>query len=229
MHTAALNALRAVHKPLSRTACRIVAGSRCSLPRRSRNFHRSAVAYRIPDGTPVRTDTDNSQPESSSNPLDESKTDEDGSEAAENSTEVDSAPVPARRNGKTVSGRVRGNRLRQPEGLPPFLLPDSFLENNVRLAGEAVKESLAVVKGKEAIIGPEEPEDKVAAETENPSADGLENGSGPTPKYGIHFDIFQEIVSTLRAGLALRPPKNSSSNPIPRPISKTDFLFPFMV
>jgi hypothetical protein len=132
MHAAAFNALRAAHRPISRAACRIVAGSRCSLPRRSRNFHRSAVAYRIPDGTPVPTNTENASPQSSE-PV-ESKTNEESTETTENSTEDDNAPAPIRRNGKTVSGRARGNRSRQTEGVPPFILPESFLESNVRLA-----------------------------------------------------------------------------------------------
>jgi hypothetical protein len=222
MHAAAFNALRAAHRPISRAACRIVAGSRCSLPRRSRNFHRSAVAYRIPDGTPVPTNTENASPQSSE--LDESKADEETTETTENSAEADNAPAPIRRNGKTVSGRARGNRSRQPEGVPPFILPESFLESNVMLAGDLMKESLAIVKGKEAISGADDPELKISVETENQSAEELDSGPSPTPKYGINSDIYTEICATLRAGLALRPPKNSNSNLIPRPISKIYFL-----
>ncbi|KAE9375752.1 hypothetical protein N431DRAFT_370578 [Stipitochalara longipes BDJ] len=188
-------------------------------PPHDRNFHRSAVAYRIPDGTSVPTGTENTPPESSDIGPDESKTDEDGTEVIESSAEVDNAPTPARRNGKTVSGRVRGNRLRQTEGLPPFVLAESFLENNVKLAGELVNESLAIVKGKEAITGTDELEVKIAAETNDLPADESGSGSSPIAKYGINFDIFQELAATLRAGLALRPPKNSNSNPIPRPIT----------
>jgi hypothetical protein len=221
MHAAAFNALRAAHRPISRAACRIVAGSRCSLPRRSRNFHRSAVAYRIPDGTPVPTNTENASPQSSE-PV-ESKTNEETTETTENSAEVDNAPAPIRRNGKTVSGRVRANRSRQTEGVPPFILPESFLESNVRLAGDLVKESLAIVKGKEAISGADDPELNISAETENQSVEEPDSGSSPTPKYGINSDIYTEICATLRAGLALRPPKNSNSNLIPRPISKIYF------
>jgi hypothetical protein len=87
-----------------------------------------------------------------------------------------------------------------------------------------VNESLAIVKGKQAIIGPDEEEIKNAAETENLTVDELGNESSHRPKYGINFDIFQELVATLRAGLALRPPKNSNSNTIPRPISKTTLV-----
>jgi hypothetical protein len=227
MHAAAFNALRAAHKPLSRAACRIVAGSRSSLPRRSRNFHRSAVAYRIPDGTPVPTGTENASPESSRNDPSESTTDEEMTEATDKSAEVDHAPTPIRRNGKIVSGRIRGNRLRQTEGLPPFILPESFLQNNVRLAGDLAIESLAIVKGKEPISGADEPDLKLVAETEGQSAEALDAGLSPAPKYGINADIYTEINATLRAGLALRPPKNSNSNLIPRPISK--IYFPYVL
>jgi len=226
MHAVALGALRAARRPLSRPACRIIAGSRCPLPRRPRNFHRSAVAYRIPDGIPVPTELENAPAESSGNGPEESKADEDGTGPTDNATEADDAPTPVRKNGKTVSGRVRGNRLRQTEGLPPFNLPESFLDNNVKLAGASLNETLAIVKGKEIITAADEVEVKSAAETEGLPVDESEGGSSPVPKYGINFDIFQELVATLRAGLALRPPKNSNPN-VPRPISKTTLVLIF--
>jgi hypothetical protein len=218
MHAAAFNALRVAHRPLSRPACRVVAGCRSCLP--CRVFHRSAVAYRIPDtgSISVPNDTENTPAEDPESVLDESKIDGEGTEAIENSAELDNAPLPTRKNGKTASGRARGNRPRQPEGLPPFILPESFLENNVRLAGEFVEGSLAVVNGKEVMTGPDSSEVENASEIGGQSATGLENGSKPADsRYGISRHILEELEATLRAGLALRPPK--SSNPTPRPIS----------
>jgi len=168
----------------------------------------------------VPTDPENTPAESLGNGPEESKANEDGTEPTDKSTEVDDAPALIRRNGKTVSGRVRGNRVRQTEGLPPFILTESFLDNNVKLAGESVNESLAIVKGKEATIGTDEVEAKSATETEDLPIDESGGSLSNTPKYAINFDIFQELVVTLRAGLALRPPKNSNPN-LPRPISKT--------
>jgi hypothetical protein len=129
MHAAAFNALRAAHRPLSRPACRIVAGPRCSLP--CRNFHSSSVTYRIPatGSTPATNDAEKIPPETPGTVPDESKTEGKGVESTESVAETDNSPFPTRKNGKTVSGRMKENRLRQTEGLPPFVLPEAFLQN----------------------------------------------------------------------------------------------------
>jgi hypothetical protein len=226
MHAVAFNALRrTAQRPISRRACRIVAGSRCPLPRR-RSFHRSAVAYRIPDAPPA----ENPPPENAEDGLDEAKAEEEGTEAAEASGETDSVTLPTRtRNGKTTSGRIRGNRSRQPEGLPPFLIPDWFIEKNVKCLGDSdLGGSLAVygekgVDGTEAVEGETDADNtdaKVADEIARQSVDisDCELSSTESARYSVHVSVYKEILSTLRAGLALRPPKNSNQPP-PRPIT----------
>jgi hypothetical protein len=217
MHAAAFNALRAAHRPLSRPACRIVAGPRCSLP--CRNFHSSSVTYRIPatGSTPATNDAEKIPPETPGTVPDESKTEGKGVESTESVAETDNSPFPTRKNGKTVSGRMKENRLRQTEGLPPFVLPEAFLQNNVTLAEDFVGGSLAVVKGEVVVAGANSSEPESALEIDNLPTDGLESAPRPAEsRYAIKDEIYQEILSTLRAGLALAPPKSSyrTSRPI---------------
>jgi hypothetical protein len=92
------------------------------------------------------------------------------------------------------------------------------LENNVRLVGEFVEGSLAVVDGKEVMGGPDSSEAEIASVIrDQPVADLASGSKSADSKYGISRYILEELEATLRAGLALRPPK--SSNPTPRPIS----------
>ena len=51
MHAIAFNALRSAHRPVSRSACRIISGARFPLPRR--NFHCSPTASQEPKGDPT--------------------------------------------------------------------------------------------------------------------------------------------------------------------------------
>jgi hypothetical protein len=227
MHAAAFNAFRrTTRRPSSRRACRIFAGSRCPLPQR-RNFHRSAVAYRIPDTAPTANGTENIPPEKPENGLDGSRVEEEGTEAAEASAETDNITLPARsRNGKTTSGRIRGNPPRKTEGLPPFIFPDWFIEKNIKCLGDSdLSGSLAVYgeSGVQAGDGETEVNNtdaKVATEIAHQSLDISDCELSPTEsaKYSVHVSVYKEILSTLRAGLALRPPKNSNQT-ITRPVT----------
>jgi SpoVK/Ycf46/Vps4 family AAA+-type ATPase len=97
------------------------------------------------------------------------------------------------------------------------------LEKNVKYLGDSDLSGSLAVYGERGVKGENEdnnPGSKMAAEIEQQSVEISECELNPTDsaKYSIHVDVYKEILSTLRAGLALRPPKNSNQ-PIPRPIT----------
>ena len=217
MHAITFNALRSAQRPISRRACRIVAGSRCPLSRRK--FHRSAVAYQIPDLPPTTDDKEIQPPETSEDVQEGSK---DGEEVVAESPGDTEDAVQVRKDGRASLRRSRPTRPRQPEGVPPFNIPDWFFEKNVRCVEDApaLSGSLAVygtsgLKKTEA----DNADTNLPAEAERMIADILDCGLAPTKsaKYSMHVDVYKEILSTLRAVLILRPPRNPQS--ILRPIT----------
>lgn len=142
--------------------------------------------------------------------------------AADNPGDAEDASVQVRtRDGRATLRRTRATRPRQLEGVPPFPIPDWFYKKNVKCIedSQALGGSLAVY-GESFIKENDETEDsKVATELERQAAIILDANlsAAVDAKYAIHVDVYTEIMATLRAGLALRPPK--SSQPIPRPIT----------
>ncbi|KAF5872891.1 putative mitochondrial aaa atpase protein [Botrytis fragariae] len=221
MHAVALRALRTHRHPLSRQTCRIIAGCRFPPPRR--NFHRSAISYSTPDD-PATPENDK---EARAGIEDIPRIPEDGEQ--ENTTDVPQNPTeaelenpvaedsiqpvenidPEQRSRGRLSGRtLRANRQKQPEGLPPIILPDWFW-NNVKLVEELPQTgSLAVYYGGnvpefvESSPGPEATEKMSHA-----IKSIVECDLPPTEKarYSMHVDVYKEILASIRAGLKLRP------------------------
>lgn len=148
MHAAVLGVLRTANRPISRRACRIVAGSRYPLAHRS--FNRSAISYKAPeDPKAEEVGKDSAVPEApeSKAELDtEPDAEPEAGAEAENEGSDQSIFSPEAgnlvlfnkvRNGKPGSGRVRaGLRSKAPEGVPPIVIPSWFWEKNVKLVGE---------------------------------------------------------------------------------------------
>ncbi|KAK0100861.1 hypothetical protein ONS95_007308 [Cadophora gregata] len=220
MHAVALNVIRTAHRPISRRACRIVAGCRHPLPHRG--FHRSPTSYQIPEdpaapGTGGKAD----QPPNNVEPESEEIKEQDGEEIK---PEIVDLVAPKVKNRRTTSGRQRGLlRQKQPEGLPPLVLPEWFWTNNVKLAGDSKKLSGSLAVYGALASGDHEGEDgaKLNAEIARQIVDISDCGLETTEsaKYTIHVDVYREILATLRAGLSLRPPKNSGNLPVPRPVT----------
>ena len=213
MHAVALQVFRTAHRPISTGACRVVGGVRLPLP--NRNFHRSAVSYRIPEDRSIaEQERTNGTAEEQGQESEDAKVDDETAES-NRLTEVEDVTIaPKTRNVKSSSGRVRGNQKRQPEGLPPVVLPKWFWDRNVKLVGDPPLGGSLAVFG--AVDGEET---KVKAETARHLIDIEACDLGPTKdaKYSIHVDVYMEVLSALRAGLTLRPPKGSGSPPITRP------------
>jgi SpoVK/Ycf46/Vps4 family AAA+-type ATPase len=143
-----------------------------------------------------------------------------GDEVAENTSSQAEEDTLLTRKAKQVrngSGRTRLNRPRQPEGLPPFKIPDWFLAKNVKCVGDAeLAGSLAVFGG--GVLNLKEDNKDVeeamrqSTEVKGQSTDMVECDLTPTTdaKYSIHVDVYKEIFATLKAGLALRPPRNTN-------------------
>ncbi|KAF7898356.1 hypothetical protein EAF00_004802 [Botryotinia globosa] len=221
MHAVALRALRTHRNPLSRQTCRIIAGCRFPPPRR--NFHRSAISYSTPDDPA----TPENNKESKAGTEDIPRIPEDGEQ--ETSADVSQNPAeaelenpvaedsiqpvenidPEQRSRGRLSGRtLRANRQKQPEGLPPIILPDWFWNNVKLVEGLPQTGSLAVYYGGnvseflESSPGPEATEKmshaiKSIVECDLPPTEKA--------KYSMHVDVYKEILASIRAGLKLRP------------------------
>ncbi|TVY90075.1 Protein MSP1 [Lachnellula willkommii] len=219
MHAVALYALRTARRPISRRACRIVAGVR--YPIYSRSFHRSPISRRTPEETAGQGD---GHPE---NPSIESSEGSDGNAGQDGTTEASRiaqgealTPKPRNGNGKPTFGRLKGNRPRQTEGLPRVQLPEWFWKRNVKcLEDPAQSGTLAVY----AYTGFEGKLDRDTFDAElarmNLALEDCDLTSSEKAKYSMHVDVYKEILSSLRAGLSLRPPKDSENLNILRPIT----------
>lgn len=128
--------------------------------------------------------------------------------------DVENGPLLQRRQGRSGSGRARANRSRRLEGLPRVVVPEWFFSNNVKCTGDSDLSTgslaFSAQPGSEST-----PETDLAQETKDvPNFDlpVIKNA-----KYRINIDVYREILSAAKAGLALRPPRNIPTSSIPRP------------
>jgi SpoVK/Ycf46/Vps4 family AAA+-type ATPase len=264
MHATAFHVFRTAQRPISRLACRTIAGTRHPLPRRS--FHRSAISYRIPEEpSPVESDRYEEISENRENGLNgteakdeaehppveaqredataaglresldlddanigiehavslqsqeqvqgEGKNDEELTEDPNHQVDVENLALSQRRQTRYGSGRLRPNRPRTPEGLPPIVIPEWFFKKNVLCAGDDVSEgTLAVYSGGSGSEG------TVEFPTHLEDISDPDLPSTQTAKYTINVDVYREIMSATRSGLTLRPPRNILMTSIPRPL-----------
>ena len=219
MHAAAFGALRSTFRPGSRPACRIVGRIRRPHPRRT--FHCSAISYRIPEeDTPGKPETDPISSEASEKDPGEGLREQDIGEqdvveTSTSLTEVESSAVAKKaKQAKSGQGRARLNRQRQPEGVPPVLLPDGFWDKNVKCIGDPSLSGSLTVYGAGSYV---EEEFKAQLARQSLALISADLPALKDARYTIHADVFQEILSAVKAGLALRPPR--SAKPVPRPIT----------
>lgn len=269
MRAAAFRVLRTAQEPISRRACRTIAGTRHPLPRR--NFHCSAISCRLPpdprtdknqrpdieakhgenelDASEARESSENSLAEGQrgnstsatprqeldhdsakveieikrsgvpeaeedaislrsqelgvGQPNNEDELTDDGSQQVD----LDNEALPPRKQGRYSPGRVRANRPRRPEGLPRVVLPEWFFSKNVKCIGDADLSTGSLAFAGQPDLG-SSPKPEGAQETKEASKNA---------KYTINIDVYREIVSAAKAGLALRPPRNIPTTSIPRP------------
>ncbi|CAL3973486.1 hypothetical protein PZA11_005717 [Diplocarpon coronariae] len=226
MHAVALQALRTAQRPITRRACRTVAGARHPLPHRK--FHRSPVSYEASAdptaGPAAETGNSGRNPEKPELESEEAKPENGTAEEINTSTEVGN---PASKTTKArTGGRLRGVvRQKEPDGLPPVVLPEWFYKNNIKPAGRSEKlgASLAVFGSGAPASGDQEGDDaadlnaEIARQSTEISECGLETTDAA--RYSINVDVYREILATLKAGLALRPPKNATNSTILRPVT----------
>ncbi|KAG9233508.1 Mus7/MMS22 family-domain-containing protein [Amylocarpus encephaloides] len=137
--------------------------------------------------------------------------------------DLDGSNILARaRNGKAGLGRTTRSRPRQPEGLPPVVLPESFLKQNVKCFDDPpFRGSLAVYTTNS--VDKSEPQTDNSPTTKGPSGiwdvPSYQLPSIVDARYTIHVDVYREIVSALKTALTLRPPRNVESSLVNRPIT----------
>lgn len=205
MHAVAFNTLRTAQRPFLKRSCRIIGGSRYPLLRRQ--FHRSAVSYRVPEDPNLPEAEGNNA--ASENPEQEVERTEE--QVLDNVNPITESSVFARtsRQGKPISGRSsRLTRQRQPEGVPPLTLPPWFFTRNVKCVGDADQAgSLAVFAGGNVDLnnGNDMEASEQSAELVGDNLLAMRDA-----KYLLNADIYKEIFTSLKVGLALRPPRNSN-------------------
>ncbi|TVY44453.1 ATPase family AAA domain-containing protein [Lachnellula subtilissima] len=227
MHAVAIHALRTARRPISRRACRIVAGVRH--PIYSRPFHRSPISRRTPEETAGQGNGHTENPSIESSKASNGNAEQDGTEASRITQGEASTltPKPRNGNGKPTSGRLKGNRPRQTEGLPPVQLPEWFWKKNVKCLEDLTQSGTLAVYGITGVNGEVDGDDNsVAAEVARMALalGDCDLTSTKDAKYSMHVDVYKEILSSLRAGLSLRPPKNSENLNINRPITLLQFV-----
>lgn len=210
MYAAVFRAFRSAQRPVVlRSACRTVGGARHPVPR---NFHRSAISHQAPQEPPPTSgdkeeaSTETPPPESEDGKVEDGvEVPEKVEEAAPDKTTDTEVSTP-RRNGKST-GRTRGvPRIKQPEGVPPAVLPDWFWSTNVKCRGDsALTETLVFETG------------QLVSNSEAIALEGPQESL--SRKYVVNGPVYHEIYSTIRAGLAINSPRNVSNKPINRPIS----------
>lgn len=127
------------------------------------------------------------------------------------------------KNGKLVGrGRPGISRPKQPEGVPPVVLPDWFWAKNVKCLGDPDLSGSLAVYGETGVVREADSEsvnldDGVDRQAPDVSNCGL--ASTASAKYSMHVHVYKEILSTLRAGLALAPPRNTNNKSLLRPIT----------
>ncbi|TVY46395.1 ATPase family AAA domain-containing protein [Lachnellula occidentalis] len=223
MHAVAFHAIRTARRPISRCACRIVAGVR--YPVYSRPFHRSPISLRKPEEPAGQGDGHSENPAIESSEGSNENAEQDGTTEASRIAQGQTstlAPKPRNGNGKPTSGRLKGNRPRQTEGLPRVQLPEWFWEKNVKCLEDPAQGGTLAVYGITGVHGELAGDDSsVAAEVARMTLalGDCDLTSTKDAKYSMHVDVYKEILSSLQAGLSLRPPKNSENLNINRPIT----------
>ncbi|KAG9246781.1 mitochondrial AAA ATPase-like protein [Calycina marina] len=231
MHNIAVHALRrAALPPISKNACRVVGGIRCSAPRL--RFHKSALSLQKPATSETAKATSAAEYSiQGSQPADldvnegieqqVEDVEEDGVEEEKTDVFAEDSPNPGpdgeipRKNKRVSRARRRQSR---PEGLPPATVPDWFLEKNVKYTEDLKSVDLLVVSGErrtgrggtaDTTIDPPVVESVPEEDTAVTVVGDGEKAEVPAnkPKYSVHEDIYDEIYATLKAGLALRPPR----------------------
>lgn len=160
MHAPAWRLLSTSHHTALAQACRVVGGVR--LPA-SRNFHRSAVAYRIPEeaaSDAAKEDTDvagrsNDELQPVIEALNASGS--GANDARENSLEpAEALPKLRRRRAELGAAARRAARAKEAPGIPPFVIPEWFLTRNVRcledLTGDGVQSGQSIDTANESSI-----------------------------------------------------------------------------
>lgn len=224
MHAAAWGALRTTRRPQLWRTCRVIAGVRRPLP--SRNFHRSAIAYRIPDDPAAdpKRGAENGGPKNTAE--EESNAAPEEPAPSEPVAKTDTVTSGQRtKRGDYGSAARRANRNVRVKEVPPMVLPDWFLEHNVRPSGSKDNvERILLLEDRTALEKEQESVEPVTIKTgdepaltpEEPVAD---SALGPDQKvrYSMKNIVFQELQSNIEAILSIRPPKGVDPKEIIRP------------
>ncbi|KAI1005018.1 hypothetical protein K3495_g3199 [Podosphaera aphanis] len=210
MRTAILRGIRTAPQPGTRC------GRKLLRPRApiARNFHMPGSLHSDPkDSSSTIASTIEKKPiEASTIKSEEEKQENDTPE--EPNSRPEQPPLRRTRSGNGPKSR----RLNQKnnDGLPPVSLPERFLRLNVHCQGEVSNiELVQKSKARNSSVTGESTDNLELTSKDKTS----ENKPLETVVYNLNQSVYKEVLTTLRAGLNLRPPKNASSQTPLRPIT----------
>ena len=208
MQPAIGSALRTALNPIARPACRFVGATRHPLSRRT--FRHSAILYGAPGSQGDKdSGVDGATPE---NPKQTEGEVVGGDVASTSSSVVEADNSSAAGTARRATSRLKSNRPRNTDGLPPLTIPHWFLERNVKRVEDPARRGGLTVSGSEADMK------KAAREAPNdPDADLYAAPVVEDAKYSMDVNVYNEILLTLKAGLTLRPPRTEKD--IQRPVT----------
>lgn len=199
------------------------------------------------DGSNTNNSKPEPEPEAEAEAEGEGEKGEDGAEGANRVVTIEDLILTPRilRNGKSGSGKSRASRQKQMEGLPAVVLPEWFWTRNVKCVGDSnlggtlavygtknVNEILESQNADTIAQAPPEMESNNASDASTEEIEsrevtdeakqeilvcGLEGTD--SAKYSMHVHVYKEILTSLRAMLALRPPRNTGNASLSRPIT----------
>ncbi|SZF02268.1 unnamed protein product [Blumeria hordei] len=124
---------------------------------------------------------------------------------------------PLTRRAKSGFGsKLKRSRHSDSHGLPPIVLPEWFLQRNIHIKWDN-KTQKPIEKTR---IDKDSVHHKNTDVQENLNLTTIEeNYHSPDEPYALNQSVYTEVLTTLKAGLDLKPPKNNSTRAALRPIS----------
>jgi SpoVK/Ycf46/Vps4 family AAA+-type ATPase len=230
-------ALRTAHRFHLRPANRTVADARRCL--QTRNFHRSTIAYRLPDSD-VGTSNDGKGDTTTKNEQDEqSVSDGVSADVPEDDSKLEKVSNRHRRRMNQGSGLRKTDGSERLPKTPLLELPEWFLERNMKVFRHSddpnklltlYRNDPGLTHGHPSRGSPPQLLNGLLGRTTathgipEPLRDGEKrviydeiSSEGYSSVYSLHADIYNEVLASIRVGLTLRPPSHLDLKNICRP------------
>ncbi|KHJ32869.1 putative mitochondrial aaa atpase [Erysiphe necator] len=208
MHALVHGAIRTVCRPSTRGLCNTGRGT---LALKTRSFHQSLSSRKSIDSSRGKSLT-NAEILTENADVNEVT----GDDLEKPSSKPSSHHSYSRQKNNGAGSALKKSRSNSVQGLPPISLPEWFFQNNVHYRGSCEPVKLT---GQFLVTELSVEDEKNAIKNSQLNVESEEKISSLQVKYNINHNVYTEILATLKAGLSLRPPKNSTTRTTLRPIT----------